>query len=33
MPDSPAKHNHVLIGFENVQPKNLSLLVDKGYQM
>ena len=27
------KLNHVLIDFENVQPKNLSLLVSKGYRV
>lgn len=29
----PTKLNHVLIDFENVQPKNLSLLVGKGYRV
>lgn len=29
----PQKVNHVLIDFENVQPKNLSLLVGKGYRV
>jgi hypothetical protein len=33
-PDAkPSKLNHVLIDFENVQPKNLSLLVGKGYRV
>jgi hypothetical protein len=33
MQDTDAKRNHVLIDFENVQPKNLSLLVGKGYRV
>lgn len=33
MPITDAKRNHVLIDFENVQPKNLSLLVGKGYRV
>lgn len=32
-PRSEQKRNHVLIDFENVQPKNLSLLVGKGYRV
>ncbi|WP_295878444.1 PIN domain-containing protein [uncultured Thiohalocapsa sp.] len=31
--DADTKLNHVLIDFENVQPRNLSLLVGKGYQV
>ncbi len=30
---TPGKLNHVLIDFENVQPKNLSLLLGKGYRV
>jgi len=33
MPNTEPKRNHVLIDFENVQPKNLSLLLDKGYRV
>jgi hypothetical protein len=33
-PDAkPLKRNHVLIDFENVQPKNLALLLGKGYRV
>jgi hypothetical protein len=33
MPNTELKRNHVLIDFENVQPRNLSLLVGKGYSV
>ena len=33
MADPDTKLNHVLIDFENVQPKNLSLLVGQGYRV
>ena len=33
MSNNEPKRNHVLIDFENIQPKNLSLLLGKGYRV